>query len=328
MSNLWNEVMESETRKDRITKVLSEALSPNDLEVLDVSLEHAGHAAVLESKSTETHFRLKVVSSYFRGKSMVESHRIVYGLLDSEFKKGLHAVEMDLQPSLNSSLSLMEPVLISFKLCPYVQRSVINLLHKNVKYSIKYIDLANKPDWFLKISPFGKVPVLQVGDDVLFESAVINEYLDEVYKPNLHPADPIQKAKHRAWTEYASALLVDSYFWTMAKEKEESDKKRNEQIQKFKTLEGMLPEGEVGNLFFDGGKLHLVDTSFAPYFMRLKFLKDKNRDLDILDGFPKLQKWSETLLGLDAVKNSVLPEVPEEYIQFIKSHNSYLGSLL
>lgn len=71
---------------------------------------------------------------------------------------------------------MTKPTLISFKLCPYVQRSVINLLEKKVDYEIKYIDLANKPEWFLKISPFRRVPVLVVGEDVLFESAVINEY--------------------------------------------------------------------------------------------------------------------------------------------------------
>ena len=69
--------------------------------------------------------------------------------------------------------------LISFDICPFVQRSVITLEEKGVKYNIKYIELENKPDWFLAISPFGKVPVLQVNDKVLFESAVINEYLDE-----------------------------------------------------------------------------------------------------------------------------------------------------
>ena len=71
--------------------------------------------------------------------------------------------------------------LISFDICPFVQRSVITLEEKGVEYEIKYIELENKPDWFLAISPFGKVPVLQANDTVIFESAVINEYLDEAF---------------------------------------------------------------------------------------------------------------------------------------------------
>ncbi|MCW7471270.1 glutathione S-transferase family protein [Leptospira kanakyensis] len=223
---------------------------------------------------------------------------------------------------------MTKPVLISFKLCPFVQRSVINLLEKKVDYDIKYIDLANKPDWFLKISPFGKVPVLQVGDDVIFESAVINEYLDETSAPALHPKDPIKKAKHRSWTEFASALLVDQYGWTMAKEKSDSDKKREELLSKFKILEAGLPTQEGKSLYFAGEKMHLVDTAFAPFFMRLQFLADHKPELYLLKDFPKIQKWSETLLSLPSVKNSVLPEVPKEYLEFIKAHHSWMGGIL
>ncbi|GBF41472.1 glutathione transferase [Leptospira ellinghausenii] len=221
-----------------------------------------------------------------------------------------------------------KPTLISFKLCPYVQRSVINLLEKKVDYEIKYIDLANKPDWFLKISPFGRVPVLVVGEEVLFESAVINEYLDETNLPSLHPKDPLVKAKHRAWAEFASALLVDQYLWTMSKDEAESNKKRDEILSKFKILEPVLLEPKDGKLFFAGDSMHLVDTAYAPFFMRLDFLKAKGAEFDLGRGFPKIQIWSDTLLSLPSVKNSVLPEVPNEYIEFIKAHNSWLGGKL
>ncbi|TGL76534.1 glutathione S-transferase family protein [Leptospira jelokensis] len=223
---------------------------------------------------------------------------------------------------------MTKPTLISFKLCPYVQRSVINLLEKKVDYEIKYIDLANKPEWFLKISPFGRVPVLVVGDDVLFESAVINEYLDETNLPSLHPKDPIQKAKHRAWAEFASALLVDQYGFTMAKEEKEALKKKEEILSKFRILESILPEPKNGKLFFAGESMHLVDTAYAPFFMRLDFLKQKDGQWDLVSGFSKLKVWSDTLLSLPSVKNSVLPEVPEEYIAFIKAHHSWMGGKL
>ncbi|EMY69741.1 glutathione S-transferase family protein [Leptospira vanthielii] len=223
---------------------------------------------------------------------------------------------------------MTKPLLVSFKLCPYVQRSVINLLEKKVDYDIKYIDLAKKPDWFLKISPFGRVPVLQIGDDVIFESAVINEYLDETNEPTLHPKDPIQKAKHRSWTEFASALLADQYGWTMSKEKSDSDKKREEILSKFKILEAGLPSPTGSTLFFAGSQMHLVDTAFAPFFMRMQFLSDHNPEFYLLGDFPKIQKWSETLLSLPSVKNSVLPEVPTEYLEFIKAHHSWMGGIL
>src|ERR1700751_960277 len=99
--------------------------------------------------------------------------------------------------------------LISHKLCPYVQRAVIALTEKGVPFERIDIDLANKPDWFLKISPLGKTPVLVVGDHAIFESAVILEYLEETEPKALHPADALLRAEHRSWIEFGSAVLGD-----------------------------------------------------------------------------------------------------------------------
>src|SRR5216117_3240043 len=99
--------------------------------------------------------------------------------------------------------------LISHKLCPYVQRAVIALTEKGVAFERIDIDLANKPDWFLALSPLGKTPVLLVGDTAIFESAVILEYLEDTQAPSLHPADPLARAEHRAWIEFGSAILND-----------------------------------------------------------------------------------------------------------------------
>ena len=104
--------------------------------------------------------------------------------------------------------------LISHKLCPYVQRAVIALNEKGVPFERIDIDLANKPDWFLKLSPLGKVPVLVVttgqGEVALFESNVICEYIEETQGGiTLHPSDALKRAEHRAWMEFGSAILGD-----------------------------------------------------------------------------------------------------------------------
>ena len=100
--------------------------------------------------------------------------------------------------------------LISFKICPFVQRAVITLLHKNIPYKVTYIDLASPPDWFKQLSPFGKVPVLKVDDQhVIFESAIIDEFLDDAYPGKLLPSDPIQRGIDRSWIEFGSSLTLD-----------------------------------------------------------------------------------------------------------------------
>ncbi|TGL57290.1 glutathione S-transferase family protein [Leptospira ognonensis] len=222
-----------------------------------------------------------------------------------------------------------KPKLISFKLCPYVQRSVITLKEKNVSFDIAYIDLANKPDWFLKISPLGRVPVLQIGNEVLFESAVINEYLNETNPPSLHPSDPLKKAKHRSWMEFASTLLSDQYVLTLAKEEVEYSKKYNDIKNKFALLENELPEANGAELYFSGNTFCLVDTSYAPFFMRLEFLIHARNEFSMLyENMPKVALWAKTLLSRPSVINSVLPEVEAGYIQYIKDHKSYLAGIL
>ena len=110
-------------------------------------------------------------------------------------------------------------MLVSFKTCPWVQRSAIILREKNTPFEMRHIEPDNRPDWFLAISPHKKVPVLTVDDKIsLFESNAINEYLDETVAPRLHPADPVERARNRAWTDYvptfASAVTGCAYAQT------------------------------------------------------------------------------------------------------------------
>ena len=93
--------------------------------------------------------------------------------------------------------------LISFKLCPYVQRVAIALAEKGISFDLQYVDLDNKPDWFTRISPLGKVPLLKVEDEeretVLFESSVILEYLEDSHaEVPLHPGTrwPVRTTEH------------------------------------------------------------------------------------------------------------------------------------
>ena len=107
-------------------------------------------------------------------------------------------------------------MLCSFKTCPWVQRAAIVLRAKKIEYEINYIDRDNRPEWFLKVSPHSKVPVLVIdGKESLFESNAIAEYLDETVPPRLHPEDPLARARNRAWTDYvpdfAEAISSTAY---------------------------------------------------------------------------------------------------------------------
>src|ERR1700753_3203200 len=144
--------------------------------------------------------------------------------------------------------------LVSHKLCPYVQRAVIALTEKGVPFERIDIDLANKPDWFLKLSPLGKTPVLLVGDHAIFESAVILEYLEETQPKPLHPADQLRRAEHRSWVEFGSAVLNDIAGLYSAPD-EATFKAKTAQLEaRFARLEARV----VAAPWFDGENFALV----------------------------------------------------------------------
>ncbi|MCW9088515.1 MAG: glutathione S-transferase family protein [Gammaproteobacteria bacterium] len=214
----------------------------------------------------------------------------------------------------------MKPELISFKLCPFVQRSVIVLEEKGIDYDITYINLKEPPQWFKTISPLGKVPLLKVGNAVLFESAVIMEYLDEVNPPSLHPTDPLRKAHNRAWVEFASTLFFCQFNMVMAKEQEACDSAEQELRDKLTQVEQQV-EGPL----FNGEVFSLVDAAYAPLFMRIAFL-EKWHPMGLLDQTPKLQRWSEALLKRESVKNSVIEDLEQLYRDHISASNGFGAS--
>jgi glutathione S-transferase len=212
-----------------------------------------------------------------------------------------------------------KPELISFDLCPFVQRSVITLLEKNVEFDLTYIDLGNKPDWFLAISPLGKVPVLREKGEVLFESAVINEYLDETNPPSLHPADPLKKAQNRAWIEVGSNQLMHSFRMMMVETREDYDLHREALINGFR-----LVEGQVNGAFFNGDVFSLIDAAWAPLFTRLLIVEDVLGE-DYLPSYPKIRAWATALVARDSVIHSVRDGFRETFLTYLQN-KTYHGN--
>ena len=209
--------------------------------------------------------------------------------------------------------------LISFDLCPFVQRSVITLLEKKVDFKITYIDLAKPPGWFLEISPFGKVPVLKAENQVIFESAVINEYLDEVTPPALMPELAITKAINRAWIEFASELLTLQYKLSVASNQQEFDESESRLLINMEKLENQLDHGE----FFNGDNISLVDTAFAPLFTRFELLF-RYIESEILEDKPKIQKWSKALTNRESVINSVNKDFEEKFLTYVQNTSQFM----
>ncbi len=213
--------------------------------------------------------------------------------------------------------------LVSFDLCPYVQRAAIALAEKGVPFERRDVDLANKPDWFEAISPLGKVPLLQVDDEVLFESAVIVEYLEETQAPRLHPAEPLVRARHRAWMEVGSSILADIWTLETTPDRAAFDAKALSLRDKFRRLEAVLDRGP----YFGGEHFSLVDAVFAPAF-RYFDVFDRFVDLGTFTDLPKVQAWRRALAARHSVKSAVVVDYEVRLEAFLRRQESWLAGLM
>ncbi len=204
---------------------------------------------------------------------------------------------------------------------------MIVLRAKAVEFDVTYINLREKPDWFLKISPHGKVPVLDVDGEPLYESNAIAEYLDETVKPRLHPEDPIKRARNRAWTDFLPdfAKGLSGIYYTKSKEEvAEGVKAAPARVSKLE--EAIARERGNDGPYFNGKDLCMVDAGYAPFFQRFALAESKLKT-GLLNAFPLVKAWSKALLSTDAVTGSVAPEFDEAFVANLKRRAFYVGTL-
>lgn len=207
--------------------------------------------------------------------------------------------------------------LISFVVCPYVQKAVITLKYKKADFEIEYIDLKNKPSWFLQISPMGKVPVLLLNQkDIIFESSVINELLDEIVGEQTLSIDPVERAKERAWIAYADYLFSDMYAFINTPE---SELHGNKLLDKLEKLSDVISDSK----FFKSTGFSIIDSSYAPCFkrmMKFQFFQESPR----LMKMKKVRRWIDNLLEQEYVINSVREDFDLEFSKYVANVNKNL----
>ncbi len=218
-------------------------------------------------------------------------------------------------------------MLVSFKTCPWVQRSAIILREKNTPFEFRHIESDNRPDWFLAISPHKKVPVLRIDDKVtLFESNAINEYLDEVEQPRLHPADPIERAINRAWTDYVPTFAANVTGCAYAATEADYEKAVAKIPDTFDRLEKAL-EKQGSGPFFNGKTYSLVDAAYAPFLQRYYFL-DRIKKLGQIERYPRLKAWAEALMARPSTHSFPEGEFEAMYRANLKKRGSYLSQFV
>ncbi|ENM3744826.1 glutathione S-transferase family protein [Vibrio fluvialis] len=212
--------------------------------------------------------------------------------------------------------------IISFKVCPFVQRVTALLEAKNVSFEVEFIDMENIPQWFAELSPNAQVPVMITEDgQTLFESEAIVEYIEEITPPIEADVSPEQRAKDRAWGYQASnhyliqcAALRSPDRETLAKTKEKLD-------EAFSKAEKELGSGP----FFKGEKISNVDIAWLPLLHRASLFQ-RYTCFDFLESFPKVKAWQEAIMKTGLVEKSVSRDFEEAFQSVYLMNKSFLES--
>jgi glutathione S-transferase len=164
--------------------------------------------------------------------------------------------------------------LFSFEGCPYAQRTRLTLLEKGLDFELVEIDLFNRPAWFPSVSPYGKVPVLRHAGGTVYESGIINQYLDEAFpQPPLLPATVLGRARARIWMDYCDTRFLPAASAVTAAGSSNDEARRQaavaafSQVLRFLDREGLGSADDSGP-FFCGQQLTLVDIHYLPFFER------------------------------------------------------------
>lgn len=194
--------------------------------------------------------------------------------------------------------------IFSSKACPYAHRTRLVLLEKGIDFTLTEIDLQNKPEWFADVSRYGKVPAIKHGEHQLYESAIINEYLDEVFpNPPLLPRDSGIKAIARIWIDYANNRFVPAFSKLLrGKDAAEQQQGRQELEESLAYIEreALSQLSGEGSYWF-GNTLSLVDLTFYPWFERLPTL-EQYRNFTLSSEHTRLKKWWDAVRDRDSVR--------------------------
>jgi glutathione S-transferase len=184
--------------------------------------------------------------------------------------------------------------LYSAKGCPFARRTRLVLHEKGVGFEAREVDLKNKSKEFLEASPTGRVPAVVVDGDSIYESNIVNQYLDEVYEePRLMPEDPKVRAYARIWMNRADEDFYPQVFVSsMGRERGFPQERISEAEEKLKATLSRLEDRLEGSEYLADG-FSLADIAHAGNFVRLRELEEGGT-VSLAD-YPNVAAWIERI---------------------------------
>ncbi len=208
--------------------------------------------------------------------------------------------------------------LYTFPICPFGQSSLILLKYLNLDYQVNYINLENKPEWFDDASPLWKVPLLEADGNFLFESIVINEFLNDFSNSDLLPSDSVDRAFHLSYLVFANELILKMSSIFFAKSQGAYDLSKNEFFDKISHFESLIDDS-----WYFSKKFSLVDIAFLVLFHRLSLFTDLNNEFE-KRSFKKIIAWKHNLLNMNLIEDSLQSNFKEMFFWFLDSKDSFI----
>lgn len=186
--------------------------------------------------------------------------------------------------------------LYSMKFCPYAQRTRLVLNAKGIPHDVVNINLMDKPEWYFKIHPEGKVPALLEGSKIIVESLDISDYLDEKYPENpLYPAEPELKKRDKDLIKKIGPVTQVFHQCLSSNNEKTPEEWLKEFLAPLQDFEDAL--AQRGTPFFGGEKPGMVDYMLWPWAERAACIGIKlGTKLPVQDDqIPLLRKWRKTM---------------------------------
>jgi len=216
--------------------------------------------------------------------------------------------------------------IVSFKICPFVQRVTALLEAKQLAYQVEYISLKDKPQWFLDISPNGQVPLLITEEGIaLFESEAIVEYINEVSRPLEDKLTPEQQALDRAWGYMAAKHYLVQCSAMRSADEDTLCERMTKLSKPFAKVEAELAKREsASGHLFKGEQLSNVDIAWLPLLHRAQIIH-QHTGFDLFANKPNVKAWQTALFETGLFGASVADDFEEAFTGFYLSDQTYLG---
>lgn len=208
--------------------------------------------------------------------------------------------------------------LYSAQICPYAARTRLVLLEKKIPFEFTEIDLKAKPSWFAEVSPYSKVPVLKHGADLVWESSIINEYVEEVFpEPALMSADPATRARARFWIDFANVKFTPTWYRLLLAQSKDDQVRLSAELRAHFLFMESAGIGSAKGPYWLGERLSLVDLTYEPWFERIPVM-EHYRGVGLPPECRRLRTLAESLMERPSVQSIALPL--DRYIEGARSY--------